>query len=66
MSDWLTEELKYKERMDGYEELRNSSLTVKSVDDFWNVANPRSIRSLNFDKTFSIQSGETLSTILMF
>ena len=66
MSDWLTEELEYKERMDGYEELRNSSLTVKSVDDFWNVANPRNIRSLHFDKTFSIQTGETLSTIRMF
>lgn len=49
MSDWLTEELEYKKRMDGYEELRNSSLIVKSLDDFWNVAYPRSIRSLFVD-----------------
>ena len=66
MSDWLTEELRYREKMDGFEALRLTSLTIKSVDEFYDVATPRDIRSLRFDKTHDIQIGETISILHRF
>lgn len=66
MSDWLTEELRYREKMDGFEALRLTSLTIKSVDEFYDVANPRDIHSLRFDKTHDILSAETISILHRF
>lgn len=66
MSDWLSDELEYKEKMDSSEAARLAGLTVKSVDDFLAVSSPLNIRSLYFDKTYDIQSGETISVIQSF
>lgn len=66
MGGWLADELKYKEEMDSHATHRHEILAVKTVNDFYTVDNPLNIRSLHFDKTYSIQTDETISLLHCF